>query len=115
MRSLLLPVFLLLPLGLSAQDSARAGWIQFEQFTLPNGLQVIYSEDHSTPIGVGKVMTVTVAGVETVTVPAGTFTAYRLELEGMQLPVVIHVSTTTPRRVLRISPTGAPIVFQLVK
>ena len=65
--------------------------------------------------GVSKVMTVTVAGVETVTVPAGTFTAYRLELEGMQLPVVMHVSTTTPRRVLRISPTGAPIVFQLVK
>jgi len=50
MRSLLLPVFLLLPLGLSAQESARAGWIQFEQFTLPNGLQVIYSEDHSTPV-----------------------------------------------------------------
>jgi zinc protease len=29
---------------------AQAGRIQFEQFTLPNGLRVIYSEDHSTPI-----------------------------------------------------------------
>ena len=27
-----------------------AGRIAFEQFTLPNGLHVIYSEDHSTPI-----------------------------------------------------------------
>jgi zinc protease len=30
--------------------AAQAGRIAFEQFTLPNGLQVIYSEDHSTPI-----------------------------------------------------------------
>jgi predicted Zn-dependent peptidase len=30
--------------------SAQAGRIAFEQFALPNGLRVIYSEDHSTPI-----------------------------------------------------------------
>ena len=30
--------------------AAQAGRIAFEQFTLPNGLRVIYSEDHSTPI-----------------------------------------------------------------
>ena len=35
-----------LPLALSAQ----AGQIRYETFTLPNGLRVIYSEDHSTPI-----------------------------------------------------------------
>src|SRR6267378_1225957 len=29
---------------------AQAGRISFEQFTLPNGLRVIYSEDHSTPV-----------------------------------------------------------------
>jgi len=29
---------------------AQSGAIPFEQFTLPNGLHVIYSEDHSTPI-----------------------------------------------------------------
>jgi zinc protease len=65
--------------------------------------------------GVTKVVTITVAGVESITVPAGTFTAYRLELSGMQLPVAMHVSTETPRRLLRIAPVGAPIVFQLVK
>ena len=33
-----------------ASVSAQAGKIAFEQFTLPNGLRVIYSEDRSTPI-----------------------------------------------------------------
>src|SRR5947208_16315238 len=28
----------------------QAGQISYEAFTLPNGLRVIYSEDHSTPI-----------------------------------------------------------------
>lgn len=65
--------------------------------------------------GVTKVATVKVAGVENVTVPAGTFAAYRLEISGMQLPVVMHVSTDAPRRLLRVAPVGAPLVFQLVK
>ena len=45
MRKLLV-VLLLMP----ASASGQAGRIAFEQFRLPNGLQVIYSEDHSTPI-----------------------------------------------------------------
>jgi zinc protease len=42
----------LLPAGLPAQTgaAAEAGRIAYEQFTLPNGLRVIYSEDHSTPV-----------------------------------------------------------------
>ena len=42
----LLALLLLIPGSLSGQ----AGRIALEQFTLPNGLRVIYSEDHSTPI-----------------------------------------------------------------
>ena len=42
----LLALFLTVPSVLAAQ----AGRIAFEQFTLPNGLHVVYSEDHSTPI-----------------------------------------------------------------
>src|SRR6266540_2445111 len=45
MRQLLV-LLMIIPGALSAQ----AGRIAFEQFTLPNGLRVIYSEDHSTPI-----------------------------------------------------------------
>jgi len=65
--------------------------------------------------GVTKVATFKVAGVENVTVPAGTFSAYKLEISGMQLPVVMHVSVDSPRRLLRVAPVGAPLVFQLVK
>ncbi len=43
----LLVLLSMLPATLAAQ---QAGRIDFEQFTLPNGLRVIYSEDHSTPI-----------------------------------------------------------------
>lgn len=65
--------------------------------------------------GATKVVTIRVVGKESLTVPAGTFSAYRVELSGMQLPVVMHVSAETPRRILRVAPTGAPLVFQLVK
>ena len=44
----LFALVLLLPATLRAQTPA--GRIAFEQFTLPNGLRIIYSEDHSTPI-----------------------------------------------------------------
>ena len=43
----LLALLSMLPATLAAQ---QAGHIAFEQFALPNGLRVIYSEDHSTPI-----------------------------------------------------------------
>jgi zinc protease len=65
--------------------------------------------------GVVKILTVKVAGVENVTVPAGTFPTYRLELSGLQLPVVMHVTRDLPRRLVRIEPVGAPLVFELVK
>src|SRR5881628_3742774 len=45
---------LLLAAGLlsvaSADLAAQAGRISYESFALPNGLRVVYSEDHSTPI-----------------------------------------------------------------
>ena len=45
MRRLLLLIALI-----PASVSGQAGKIAFEQFTLPNGLHVVYSEDRSTPI-----------------------------------------------------------------
>ena len=69
----------------------------------------------STGEGTTKVVSVKVAAVENVAVPAGNLPAFRLELAGMQLPVVMHVSQQAPRRLVRVSPTGAPIVFELVK
>jgi len=46
MRKLFVVLLMTIPGVLAAQ----AGRIAFEQFTLPNGLRVIYSQDHSTPI-----------------------------------------------------------------
>ncbi len=43
-------MFVLLLMAIPGVLSAQAGRIAFEQFVLPNGLRVIYSEDHSTPI-----------------------------------------------------------------
>ncbi len=65
--------------------------------------------------GVTKSVSVKVGAIENVAVPAGTFPAYRLELSGMQLPIVMHVTEQAPRRVVRIAPTGAPLIFELVK
>jgi hypothetical protein len=56
-----------------------------------------------------------VAGTESVIVPAGTFDAYRLELTGMQVPVVMHVARATPRRLVRLEMIGTPLVFELVR
>ncbi len=65
--------------------------------------------------GTTKVVSVKVTAIENVVVPAGTFPAYRLELSGMQLPIVMHVTQQAPRRLVRVAPTGAPLVFELVK
>ena len=65
--------------------------------------------------GATKVVSVKVAAIENVVVPAGTFPAFRLELSGMQLPMVMHVTQQAPRRLVRVAPTGAPLVFELVK
>jgi zinc protease len=65
--------------------------------------------------GTTKVVSVKVAAIESVVVPAGTLPAYRLELSGMQLPIVMHVTQQAPRRLARVAPTGAPLVFELVK
>ncbi len=65
--------------------------------------------------GVTKSVSVKVGAIENVAVPAGTFPAYRLELSGMQLPIVMHVTEQAPRHVVRIAPTGAPLIFELVK
>ena len=62
-----------------------------------------------------KVLTVTVAGEDSVTVPAGTFAAYRVEVTGGAVPVVLYVTRDAPRHVIKIEIVGAPFVVELVK
>jgi zinc protease len=59
--------------------------------------------------------TYTVAGTESVTVPAGTFQAYRVEVTGGQAPVTMFVTTAAPHRLVKLRPAGAPIELVLAK
>lgn len=65
--------------------------------------------------GHGQSLTLAVAGIDSVTVPAGTFETYRIEVTGGQAPVVMYVSTVQPYRLVRIAPRGAPLEFVLAK
>ena len=67
--------------------------------------------------GKGYVQTVTLAvkGTEKLTVPAGTFEVYRIELSGGQAAVAMFVTTEPSHRLVKIAPYGAPLEFVLAK
>ena len=64
---------------------------------------------------VTRTLTAKVSGVQDVTVLAGTFSAFRVEVSGGQQPLVFYVSRTTPRRLLKIEIVGQPFSFELVR
>jgi hypothetical protein len=57
-------------------------------------------------------LTFRVAGVESVTVPAGTFDAYRVEVSGPQA-ITLFVRRAAPHVVLRRELAAAPVVIEL--
>jgi zinc protease len=61
------------------------------------------------------VMQIKVSDGGAVTVPAGTFQTYRLDIAGGQVPIVMSVSKETPRRIVRIELIGVSFVAELVK
>ncbi|OLC05832.1 MAG: hypothetical protein AUH42_06700 [Gemmatimonadetes bacterium 13_1_40CM_70_11] len=65
--------------------------------------------------GALKVLTVKVGQPEAVTVPAGTFQAYRLDVSGGEAPLTIYISTLAPRRMVKTEVVGTPLQFVLVK
>jgi len=67
--------------------------------------------------GKGHVQPVTLAvkGTEQLTVPAGTFEVYRVELSGGQASVAMFVTTDPAHRLVKIAPRGAPLEFVLAK
>jgi hypothetical protein len=84
---------------------------------------------HTLPLGEGKsftipvfssgqgtttMMTAKVVGAESVTVPAGTFDTWKLEISGGPVPVQFWVSKAQPR-VVKLGFGGAPMAFELVK
>jgi zinc protease len=65
--------------------------------------------------GSATTWTVRVEGEESVTVPAGTFPAYKVAIDGAEQPLAFYVSTAAPRRLLKIAFVGAPVEIVLVK
>jgi hypothetical protein len=60
-------------------------------------------------------LTLAVRATEKLTVPAGTFDVYRIELSGGQAPVSMFVTTDSAHRLVKIAPQGAPLEFVLAK
>lgn len=64
--------------------------------------------------GAIKTLVATVHAIEPVTVPAGTFEAWRVEVSGGEVPVTFWVGRT-PRRVVKLGFAGAPMTFELAR
>lgn len=62
-----------------------------------------------------KVLTFKVAAPEGVTVPAGTFQGFRIDVIGSKVPFTMWVTTATPRRIVKTEFVGQPFVVELVK
>jgi zinc protease len=65
--------------------------------------------------GQSKIVQLKVSDGGSVTVPAGTFQTFRLDVSGGQVPIAMYVAKDTPRRIVKIEFVGAPFVFELVK
>jgi hypothetical protein len=65
--------------------------------------------------GMATPVTLAVTGTESVTVPAGTFQAYHVDLTGGEAPLTIYVTVAAPHRVIRVAPVGQPVEFVLAK
>ena len=65
--------------------------------------------------GVTQVMQIKVSDGGNLTVPAGTFAVFRLDITGGQVPTAFYVTRDAPRRIVKIDLIGAPFVMELVK
>ena len=65
--------------------------------------------------GYMRSVTLAVRSTEKVTVPAGTFDVYRVELSGGQAPVAMFITTDATHRLVKIAPQGAPLELVLAK
>jgi hypothetical protein len=50
------------------------------------------------------------ASLEALDRPGGPLPAYRVEIEGGDLPLVVHLSQSRPHRLLRLEPVGSPML-----
>jgi len=65
--------------------------------------------------GVVRTLVVLVAGSETVTVPAGTFDCWKVEMSGGQMPMDFYVTKAAPFLLVRYAQVGSPLVSELTQ
>ena len=65
--------------------------------------------------GITRQLTLAVAATENLTIPAGTFSVYRIEVTGAEQPQTMFVTATAPHRIVKTALTGQPVEFVLVK
>ena len=58
-------------------------------------------------------VTITVGAAEEITVAAGTFEAFRVQLLGLETEIVLYVEVAAPHRVVKVEVIGQPIVMEL--
>ena len=81
-------------------------WTPTAQFAIP----VFLSGKGET-----QMVALAVKATESITVPAGTFDVYRVELAGASTPVAMYITTTPPHRLVKVAPQGTPLEFVLAK
>jgi zinc protease len=62
-----------------------------------------------------KPYAIRVDGVETVTVPAGSFDVFKVTVTGGPFPTAMYVTQAAPRHIVRIEIVGQPFVMELVQ
>jgi hypothetical protein len=65
--------------------------------------------------GTAITMTAAVAGEEKVTVPAGEFDTYKVEVTGGEQPTTFYLTKDSPHRIMKVTIAGAPIEIVRVK
>jgi zinc protease len=65
--------------------------------------------------GVVRMLTASVSGEETVTVPAGTFACWKVEVTGGQVPINFYISKAAPYLIAKYELVGPPVAFELTQ
>jgi hypothetical protein len=63
--------------------------------------------------GVVRTLTASVTGEDSVTVPAGAFACWKVELTGGQIPITYYITKAAPYLIAKYALVGAPVVFEL--
>jgi hypothetical protein len=81
-------------------------WASGAKFTVP-----VFQSGKGTV----TIFTLTVSAEESVTVPAGTFDTYKVDVTGGEQPSTFWIEKAASHRVVKLAIVGAPIEVQLVK